>query len=110
MTDVPYPNDFDRLVANIRTEIDAQMAMSQVELDESVIQHLAEGIASSIDYAFEFHWRPRWVKSGDAHHWNEDSESGQQYFVECLRCTRITRHPSALEGDAWYVQHCREHA
>lgn len=111
MTDFPYPDDIDRLVGNIRTEINAQLGMSRVELDHSVIEHLAVGIASNIDHAFEFHWRPRWVQSGEAHRWTETSKSGDdQHFVECLHCKRITVHATAAQGDAWYSQHVREHA
>jgi hypothetical protein len=111
VTDVPYPQDIDRLVGNIRTELHAQLGMARLELDESVIESLAVGIASNIDYAFEFRWRPRWVPSGDAHRWTESSESGdEQHFVECLQCKRITVHESAAEGDAWYAEHVSQHA
>jgi hypothetical protein len=111
VTDVPYPDDIDRLVENIRTEINVQLGMARVELDQSVIENLAVGIASNIDYAFEFHWRPRWVHGGDAHRWTEASESGDvQHFVECLHCKRITAHATAPQGDAWYSQHVLEHA
>jgi hypothetical protein len=110
VTDFPYPDDIDRLVGNIRTEIKAQLGMARVELDQSVIESLAVGIASNIDYAFEFHWRPRWVRGGDAHRWPEASASGdEQHYVECLQCKRITVHSTAAEGDAWYSQHVREH-
>ena len=111
VSEVPYPDDIDRLAENIRTEINAQLGMERIDLDQSVLENLTAGIASSIDYAFEFHWRPRWVRSGDAHRWAAASESGDpQHFVECLRCKRITVHASAAEGDAWYSDHVRHHA
>lgn len=110
MTDVPYPEAIDRLVGDIRTELHAQAGMARLELDELVIENLAAGIASHIDDAFEFRWRPRWVPPRDAHRWTEASESGdEQHFVECLQCKRITVHASAAAGDAWYAQHISEH-
>ena len=110
VTEVPYPDDIERLVDNIRTEVNAQLAMAGVDLEQPVIENLAAGIASSIDHAFEFHWRPSWAQRGDAHRWSEVSDSGvERHFVECLRCKLITVHAVAAEGDAWYSQHIREH-
>lgn len=108
MTDVPYPDDIDRLVENIRTEINAQLGMARIELPSETVEQLASAIAANIDYAFDFRWRPRWVKDGEPHHWQRSTESGgEQYFIECLRCKRITVHPTADDATAWYAEHVR---
>jgi hypothetical protein len=75
------------------------------------VEQLASGIAANIDYAFDFHWRPRWVKGDEPHRWSETADSvGEQHFVECLRCKRITVHPTAEDGVAWHAKHLEGHA
>jgi hypothetical protein len=111
VTDVPYPDDIDRLVENIRTEINAQLGMARIELPPATVEQMASGIAANIDYAFDFNWHPRWVKGEEPHRWREIAESGgEKHFVECLRCKRITVHSTADDGVAWYAEHIQDHA
>ena len=80
-----------------------------MELNQTTVDNLVAGIAANIDYAFEFRWRPRWLKDGDAHRWTEGSESDEpRHFVECLACKRITVHACVDEATAWYVTHTED--
>lgn len=108
MAEVPYPNDFDRLRANIREELSAQRAMGDLPLDQIVIDRLADGIASNIEYAFDVHWAPKWAKNDEPHRWTEAVEGRDQYFVECLRCRKVWVFPSVAEADSRWEQHLGE--
>ena len=52
--------DFERLIGNIREELQAQNALRNIRLSQELIGELAECIASNLDYAFEVKWAPRW--------------------------------------------------
>jgi hypothetical protein len=86
---------------NVRSELQAQRAMADLPLDDATLDRLAEGIAANLDYAFSIAWSPRWVKGDEPHRWTE----GSQHFVECLKCKRITVHPTSVDADRWYEDH-----
>lgn len=80
--------------------------MRDLHLDETTLDALAKAIATNVEYAFDVKWAPRWAKEGDPHRWVERSPSaGESHFVECLRCKRITVHPTAEKADEWWSSH-----
>jgi hypothetical protein len=110
MVEVPYPDDNERLINNIREELLAQRALSDLPITDQQIAHVAVSIASNVEYGFEVRWAPRWVKGDDPHHWVEGDEQ-LRYFMECLRHKRITMHESEAEAADWWAEHLRsEHS
>jgi hypothetical protein len=108
MTEVPYPTVDERLAGNIKEELTAQRAMSDLPLTDQQIDQLASAIRSNVLYGFEVRWSPRWVKGDDPHHWVEDADSAHpKYFVECLRHERITVHDSEAAATEWWSEHQR---
>jgi hypothetical protein len=111
MADVQYPTDLERLRDNIRGELQAQRAMRDLALDDATLDGLADAITSNVDYGFSVKWAPRWVHGEEPHRWTEPTGGAPTtWFVECLRCARITAHPSQADSDAWWARHALEHA
>lgn len=110
MAEVPYPDDSERLFDNIRTELKAQAAIEGLHLDSATLDDLASGVAASVAYAFEVRWAPGWVEPGDPHRWVEGSDTGgEEHFVECLQCRRVTSHETADDADRWWASHQDHH-
>ena len=110
MTDIPYPTDLERLRDNIRAELQAQRAMRDLDLDDATLDGLADGITSNVDYGFSVKWEPKWVHGDEPHRWTEQpGEAPTKWFVECVRCKRITAHDSQAEADAWWERHASDH-
>jgi hypothetical protein len=85
--------------------------MARLDLDQRTLDHFADGIVANIDYAFSFHWAPRWVHDGEPHRWTEQpGDAPTTWFVECLPCKRITAHSSQADADGWWEHHHAEHA
>jgi hypothetical protein len=53
-------DEFERLVGNIREELQAQDALQDLGLAPEVLTQLAASVAANIDYAFDVRWSPRW--------------------------------------------------
>lgn len=108
MSDVPYPDDWDRLGENILTELRVQNAGRRLNLPDPVVAGLAEGLLAEVRYAFDVRWAPKWVRSGDPHKWSEPGDGGTTaHYVDCIRCRRLSVHPGPAEADAWYAEHAR---
>lgn len=52
--------EVDRLRDNIATELQAQNALEELNLDDETIETLAWAIAANIHYAFDVTWAPKW--------------------------------------------------
>ncbi len=59
VTDIPYPTDLERLRDNVRAELQAQSAMRDLDLDDVLLDGLADAITSNVDYGFSVRWEPR---------------------------------------------------
>ena len=91
VTDVPYPDDHERLIDDVRTELEAQRAIRGLPLDDATLDGLADNVVTNIEYAFDVNWAPRWIKDGSYHRWiDTPPDAAPSHFVECLRCARIT--------------------
>ena len=112
MSEVPYPSDGERLLGNIREEIQAQSAGSSLRLTDEDVERLAISIASNVEYGFDVRWAPRWIKGDDPHRWVEGPDTtNPTYFVECLRHKRITMHESETDATNWWSGHVQaEHS
>jgi hypothetical protein len=107
--EVPYLNDKERLVGNIREELQAQRAMRVVDLSDQVVEDLAFAIALNIEYGFDVRWAPKWVGGVGHHDWIEDRNMPHpKYFVECLMHQRIAVHASEDEAADWWNAHVRD--
>lgn len=88
MPSAPSPDDFDRLVGNVRDELQSQNAMGGHGLTDEVLDRLASAIAVNVDYGFDVRWAPNWVKPGQPHAWQDEEGA----FAECVDCrVRICR-------------------
>jgi hypothetical protein len=108
MAEVDPPSPLDRLTANIRRELGAQVALVHLDLASQQIHDLARRIAVEIDYAFDYTFVAKWVRPGEPHHWTEPdpaSPTGVSCFRECLRCGRMTKHPTEAEADTDFRSH-----
>lgn len=104
MRDVPYPDDFDRLRDAVRDELTVQHGIAHREIDGAWLDSLADMVLARIEQGFDMAWRPKWVSGGAVHRWAE----GDEHFVECLKCRRITAHTSQATADAWSTEHRHE--
>lgn len=94
--------EFDLLVSNIGNELTAQAAIAGREIVDADIAQLAEAIATNVDYAFDFHWAPRWVKAGEPHLWT----ASQGAFARCNSClVDSPTLPTRAETLAWFEAH-----
>jgi hypothetical protein len=85
--------------------------MRGLDVGDAALDGIADGIVANVDYAFSVKWSPRWVPDGEPHRWTEASADGAtRWFVECLRCKRLTAHDSEVEADAWGEQHAAGHS
>lgn len=109
MVEIPRTPDSLRLRQNIRLELASQRAIAGLDLDDSVLDGLAESIAANIEYGFEIRWSPQWVKEGDPNRWEEGANEQTKYFVECLHCNRVTVHHTKSDADAWWAAHRQDH-
>lgn len=94
MASTASPDDFDRLMGNVREELQAQNAMDGLGLSEDALDRLAEAIAVNVQYVFDVRWAPR-LKEGEPHAWEE----GGAAFAECVPC-RIVFGPAASPAGA----------
>jgi hypothetical protein len=105
--DVAPIDDLTRLRLAIRDELAVQHGIGRRDLDDaSWLDVLSEMLAARVDYGFDVHWAPKWVRPGEPHTWTEAGE----FFVECLRCRTTTAHPTDAEARKWYEGHRSEHA
>jgi hypothetical protein len=91
---------------NVRAEIKVMNGMLDLELSESTIERLMEGVTSGILYAFDVDWAPDWVKAGEVHAWQEAAG----WFGRCPKC--LTDSPPATsreEASAWARDHESSH-
>lgn len=79
------PDDFDRLVENVRQELQAQNAIGELGLADDVLDQLASAIATNAVYAFEVKWAPKWLRRAEPHAWHDEEGA----FAECVDCRLI---------------------
>ncbi|MFG1944747.1 hypothetical protein [Nonomuraea sp. NPDC048826] len=101
----------DRLIGNIRDELEAQNALQELSLDAQTLDKLAWAVAANLHYAFDVAWAPKWAH--DVHSWSEPDEglpTGESHFSECLRCGWLTGHnPTREQALAEYAGHVSTH-
>src|SRR6476620_145216 len=83
---------------NIRTELDAQLGMDELDLAEDLRRQIAWGITAEVLYAFDVDWKPDWVKTGAVHTWQESG----LWFSRCGVCLLDSRvSPTREEAAGW---------
>ncbi|GII52870.1 hypothetical protein Pth03_12590 [Planotetraspora thailandica] len=101
----------ERLIGNIREELEAQTVGRGLGLDDAILEQLAWAIAVNLRYAFDVTWAPKWAR--EVHSWmeaDEDMPTGENHFVECLRCGWLTgQNPSKAQAQAEYLGHVASH-
>lgn len=93
--------DLDRLRDAIRDELSAQHGIRGLEIDSEWLDTLADSVSSRVEYGFDVEWNPRWVRPGEPQRWEEDGE----FYVECLKCRRVTIHHTYEDGTSWFTAH-----
>jgi hypothetical protein len=98
-----YGTEVQALLADaVRDELAVDSGIDGLDLPQPVLDRLAQGIISRINYGFRFIWDPSWVKNGFPHQWSE----GGRFYARCTACLAVS--PAAQSNETvldWYANH-----